>query len=372
MRALEIVIFGLSITSSWGNGHATTYRGLVKALARRGHRLTFCERDVPWYADNRDLAAPPYCRTVLYRSVEELAALERTVAGADLVVLGSYVAEAEQIAAMVKRLRPACFAFYDIDTPVTLEKLARGDYEYLHPRMIPLFDMYWSFTGGPILVRLETRYGARRALPLYCSADPELYYPAEDEAAGGERPITLGYLGTYSADRQPTVDKLLLETARAAPDRRFCLAGAQYPPEVSWPDNLATISHIPPRRHREFYNAQRFTLNVTRRDMISAGFSPSVRLFEAGACGTPVISDSWPGLDSFFAVGREILVARTSREVLGHLAMGEEERGKIARRFRDKVLAAHTADHRARQVEHYLREYAAGDGGDWHNEDAAA
>lgn len=372
MKNLNIVIFGLSITSSWGNGHATTYRGLVKALAHRGHRLTFCEKDVPWYAANRDLAEPPYCRTVLYRSVGELASLEKTIAEADLVILGSYVGGAEQIAAFVKRLTPACFAFYDIDTPVTLEKLARGDYEYLHPRLIPLFDMYWSFTGGPILVRLETRYGARRALPLYCSVDPDLYYPETAEPGSDGHPLTLGYLGTYSADRQPTVDELLIKTARAAPDGRFCVAGAQYPVDIEWPHNVEAISHIPPWQHREFYNAQRFTLNVTRRDMINAGFSPSVRLFEAGACGTPVISDFWPGLDSFFKVGQEILVARTSRDVLELLAMGEEERRKIAERFRHKVLGAHTAGHRALQVEHYLREYSAGLRNDWDDWDAAA
>ena len=375
MNNLNIVIFGLSITSSWGNGHATTYRSLVKALAHRGHRLTFCEKDVPWYAANRDLAEPPYCRTVLYRSIGELADLEKTIAEADLVVLGSYVGCAEQIAAFVKRLTPACFAYYDIDTPVTLEKLARGDYEYLHPRLIPLFDMYWSFTGGPILVLLETRYRARRALPLYCSVDPDLYYPETSETGSGGRSVTLGYLGTYSADRQPTVDELLIKTARAAPDARFCMAGAQYPVDIQRPDNVEAISHIPPWQHRGFYNSQRFTLNVTRRHMISAGFSPSVRLFEAGACGTPVISDSWPGLDSFFKVGEEILVARTSRDVLGYLAMGEEERRKIAEHFRHKVLGAHTAGHRALQVEQYLREYSAGlrkDWDDWGDRDAAA
>ena len=353
MKNLNIVIFGLSITSSWGNGHATTFRGLAKALANRGHKITFCEKDVPWYAANRDLPEPPYCRTVLYKAVGELEAHQQTIGAADLVILGSYVADAEIIAAIVKRLTAGCFVFYDIDTPVTLTKLARGDYEYLHPRMIPVFDMYWSFTGGPILVRLETRYGARRALPLYCSVDPDLYHPSGSQT----QPLALGYLGTYSADRQPAVDELLVKTALALPGARFCVAGAQYPVNVEWPDNVEVVSHLPPGQHARFYSSQRFTLNVTRRDMIDAGFSPSVRLFEAGACGTPVISDFWPGLDYFFQVGGEILVARSSRDVLDYLAMGEEDRRKIAERFRHRVLSGHTADHRAMQVEHYLQEY---------------
>ncbi len=356
MKNLKIVIFGLSITSSWGNGHATTFRSLAKALANRGHKITFFEKDAPWYAANRDLPEPPYCRTVLYKAVGELEAHQPEIGAADLVILGSYVSDAEVITTIVKRLTEGCFVFYDIDTPVTLTKLAQGDYEYLHPRMIPIFDMYWSFTGGPILVRLETRYGARRALPLYCSVDPDLYQP-DPGGAGEAHPFALGYLGTYSADRQPTVDELLAKTARALHEARFCVAGAQYPVDIEWPDNVEVVSHIPAGQHRRFYTSQRFTLNVTRRDMIDAGFSPSVRLFEAGACGTPVISDFWPGLDYFFQVGGEILVARNSRDVLDFLAMGEEERRKIAERFRHKVLSCHTAGHRALQVEHYLQEH---------------
>lgn len=350
MNHFHIVILGLSITSSWGNGHATTYRSLAKALASRGHQLTFFEKDVPWYAANRDLPEPPYCRTVLYRKAEELADHGQTLREADLIVLGSYVPDGETIAGIVKLLSRGCFVFYDIDTPVTLTKLARGDYEYLHPRLIPIFDMYWSFTGGPILVRLETRYGARRALPLYCSVDPDLYYPERTE-----HPLALGYLGTYSSDRQPTLDELLVKTALAMPEGRFCVAGAQYPVNIEWPDNVEVISHIPPFQHRGFYTTQRFTLNVTRRDMIDVGYSPSVRLFEAGACGTPIISDYWPGLEMFFQLGSEILVARSSEDVRGYLAMGEGEREKIAERFRRRVLAGHTATHRALQVEQYLQ-----------------
>ena len=352
MRPLDICVFGLSITSSWGNGHATTYRSLIKALARRGHKILFFERDVPWYAENRDLAEPPYCRTILYRTFDELTAWRETIAQADLVILGSYVPEADQCVKWLKQLTPGCLVFYDIDTPVTLAKMARGDFEYLHPTMIPEFDMYWSFTGGPILDRLEKEYGARRALPLYCSVDTDLYYPAAGE---GFADIALGYLGTYSIDRQPTVDELLLQPAHALVAASFIIAGAKYPQSLHRPENVRWISHLAPAQHRDFYNAQRFTLNVTRMDMIEAGYSPSVRLFEAGACGTPVISDFWPGLDSFFTIGKEILVARNRHEVLEYLALPETDRLDIARSFHKKVLAEHTSEHRAMEVEKYCK-----------------
>ncbi len=362
MKAMHIVIFGLSITSAWGNGHATTYRSLVKALARRGHSITFFEKDVPWYSDHRDLTDPFFCRTILYRNLDDLDGHKESIAAADLVILGSYVADAKECAEMVGSLHPSCFAFYDIDTPVTLTKLDRGDYEYLHPFMIPEFDIYLSFTGGPTLARLQSVYGAQRARPLYCSVDPELYYqeigPAAVTQDRGDKEITLGYLGTYSDDRQPTLEELLLVPARQLPEKRFAVAGAQYPATVDWPGNVEVTSHIPPAEHRRFYNNQRFTLNVTRRDMIRAGHSPSVRLFEAGACGTPVISDTWLGLDSFFKIGEEILVAGSRHEVLDYLHMSEEDRNRIAENFRHKVLQLHTADHRARELEHYWREAA--------------
>lgn len=354
MQQLNIVVFGLSITSSWGNGHATTFRSLIKALNKRGHQVTFFEKEVPWYASNRDLPRPPFCDTILYHSVEEVDAHRDKLAQADLVIIGSFVTEARELMHKVRQFTPVCLAFYDIDTPVTLAKLDQGDFEYLHPDMIPEFDLYLSFTGGPSLDKLEAQWGARWARPLYCSVDPELYYP-EPQTAEQLR-CNLGYLGTYSDDRQPSVQRLLIEPAERMPDARFCVAGAQYPKEIDWPVNVEHIEHIPPHRHRHFYNSQRFTLNVTRKSMIAAGFSPSVRLFEAGACGTPVISDSWEGLDQFFTIGEEILLAESAEEVLDHLTMDETARRALGERMRNKVMQQHTADHRAVELENYWRE----------------
>jgi spore maturation protein CgeB len=243
-------------------------------------------------------------------------------------------------------------AFYDIDTPVTLSKLARGDCEYLTPALVSRYDLYLSFTGGPTLERLERELGSPMARPLYCAVDPELYYP-EPTAAHWD----LGYMGTYSADRQPTIERLLLEPALQLPEARLVVAGPQYPTDVRWPANVERIEHLPPDGHRAFYNRQRWTLNVTRADMIAAGWSPSVRLFEAAACGTPIVSDRWDGIESVLAPGREIALADGPADVLRLLRdVPERERQAMGERARARVLAEHTAAHRAGQLEGYVEE----------------
>ena len=350
---MRIVILGLSITSSWGNGHATTYRGLVRELTVRGHEILFLERDVEWYSANRDLPHPPYGRTALYQDLAELRRrFAGEIAGADLVIVGSYVPEGVLVGDWVTSTAGGLTAFYDIDTPVTLAKLDRGDHEYVAPHLISRYDLYLSFTGGPTLERLGLEYGARAARPLYCSVDPLLYSPEPGSARWD-----LGYMGTYSDDRQPVLSRLLLVPARCWPDGRFAVAGPKYPPGIPWPRNVERIEHLPPAAHGAFYGAQRFTLNVTRADMVDAGYSPSVRLFEAAACGTPIISDQWEGLDTFFQPGHEILVANDSEDVLAWLHdMPEAERQAIGTRARARVLAAHTAAHRAAELEGYVLE----------------
>ncbi len=352
-KPLNITILGLSITSSWGNGHATTFRALVKELDKAGHKVTFLERDVPWYADNRDLPNPEYCKTFLYKDLEELKlSYQEEVKTADFVIVGSYVPEGVDVGNWVCETARGIRAFYDIDTPVTLAKLERKDYEYLNPELIARYDLYLSFTGGPTLKLLEDHYGSPCARALYCSVDPALYYP---EAV--EKTMDLGYLGTYSDDRQPPLEKLMFDAAKAWPDGRFTVAGPQYPESIFWPQNVKHIHHLPPAEHRAFYNAQRFALNITRADMIKAGYSPSVRLFEAAACGVPIISDFWEGLDSVFEIGTEILVSGSGAETLNFLqAMDEESRLAIGERARAKIRDAHTATHRAAELANYAYE----------------
>jgi spore maturation protein CgeB len=352
---MKIVILGLSITSSWGNGHATTYRGLVRELAARGHEICFLERHLPWYADNRDLRRLPGVEIAIYRSVSALQRRhERVVREADAVIVGSYVPEGIAVGEWVRRFTEGVTAFYDIDTPVTLANLRRGACDYLSPELVPAYDVYLSFTGGPTLRTIEETFGAKRARALHCAVDPQVYFP-EPHAPKWH----LGYLGTYSPDRQPTLEELLIRPAKHWPEGRFVVAGPQYPDTVAWPQNIDRIEHLPPQRHRGFYNRQRFTLNVTRADMVAAGYSPSVRLFEAAACGTPIISDEWPGLETFFEPGRELLVARTAAEVLDLLRETPRPAAiRVGAAARARVLACHTAAHRAQELEAHLCEAA--------------
>ena len=349
---MKIVILGLSITSSWGNGHATTFRGLVRELTARGHDVLFLERDAPWYAENRDLPHPPWGRTVLYGSKAKLEEYADEIRDADAVVVGSYVPDGIEVGQWVQRTARGLRTFYDIDTPVTLAAMGRGACPYLMPPLIPQYDLYLSFAGGPTLTRLEHQYHSPCARPLYCSVDPDLYFP-EDVL----RDYDLGYMGTYSPDRQPPLDTLLLEPARRWPEGRFAVAGPQYPDSIDWPTNISRTEHLPPEKHRAFYNSQKFTLNITRADMIQMGYAPSVRLFEAAACGVPIISDYWEGLDTFFKIGKEILIARSPEDTLAILQeMPDAARNLVAMQARARVLAAHTAAHRAAELETYLRE----------------
>ena len=325
----------------------------MRELTARGHDVLFLERDVEWYASHRDLSRPPHGRTLLYRSLAELKGrFTGQIQDADLVIVGSYVPEGADIGEWVTRTARGLTAFYDIDTPVTLAKLARGEEEYLTRRLVPEYQLYLSFTGGPTLELLEQEYGAPMARALYCSVDPELYYPERSEVRWD-----LGYMGTYSADRQSGLERLLLEPARAWPTGRFVVVGPQYPRRTGWPLNVRRRQHLPPARHRGFYNAQRFTLNLTRAEMVAAGFSPSVRLFEAAACGTPIISDHWEGIETLFQPDSEILLADSSRQVLRWLRdLPDSERVALGERARVRVLSQHTAAHRAQELVRYALE----------------
>jgi spore maturation protein CgeB len=348
---MKVTILGLSITSAWGNGHATNYRALARALDRRGDQVTFLERDVPWYAQHRDLPDPPWCPTRMYESVIQL---ERSFAGpvreADLVVIGSFVPDGVEVASWVLDHAQGAVAFYDIDTPVTIGKLRRRDAEYLSPELVGRFDLYLSFTAGPALEVLHEEFGARRPEAFYCFVDPGSYAPV-----GVPVEYALNYLGTYSAGRQPAVDELLVGPARERPSEQFAVAGPMYPPDIDWPANLERIEHLAPADHPGFYSATRFTLNVTRPEMRALGYSPSVRLFEAGACGAAIISDPWAGIDTVFLPGEEILVADSREDVLRLLdETSEEERARIGAAARRRVLAEHTADRRVDQLHDFV------------------
>lgn len=354
---LDLLFLGLTLSSSWGNGHATTYRGLLRALSERGHQILFLERDVSWYASQRDLPDPDFCELELYSDLNDLRRrFAHRLAAADAVIVGSYVPEAPALIPWAREMTSGPLAFYDIDTPITLHALRQGNCEYLSPDLIDPFDLYLSFSGGRALDELENRFHARRARHLPCAVDVEHYHPLD-----AEKRHDLGYLGTYSADRQPGLESLLLQPARRLEKARFVVAGPQYPETIGWPANVRRIEHLPPAGHPLFYAQQRFTLNLTRDSMKRLGHSPSVRLFEAASCGTAILSDRWEGIEDYFTPGEEILLADTPEEVSDLLRSRSAEKSlQIGEAARRRVLRQHTPQHRAVALENFLRECGTG------------
>lgn len=345
---MRLVVFGLSISSSWGNGHASLWRGLVAALLERGHRVTFFERDTPYYAQNRDLwELPERGELVLFRDFAEVRArAARALAECDAGMVTSYCPDALAATRLLEDAAGIIRCFYDLDTPVTLSRLGEG-VEYLGPDGLRPFDLTLSYTGGPALAALCERLGARRVAPLYGWVDPRSYRPT---APRRDVSGLLTYLGTYAADRQEALERLFVAPARALPRERFIIGGAQYPQDFPWADNIWFLRHVPPPDHPGFYASGRLTLNVTRRAMAEMGWCPSGRLFEAAACGVPILSDRWPGLESFFTPGEEILIASTTEEALAVLATPSDALRAIAARARERTLAQHTAANRAAQL----------------------
>ena len=309
---MKLVVFGLTITSSWGNGHATLWRGLVRALGARGHRVVFFERDVRYYSIHRDLTAIPGHEIQLYdswRGVQDAAA---------------------------RHVRAAAAAV-----------------EYLPPQGLGGFDLVLSYTGGGALAALRDRLGARFVRPLYGSVDPEVHRPTAARAAFD---ADLSYLGTYAEDRQAPLEALFLEPARRREDLRFVIGGSMYPPSFTWRPNIYYVSHVPPQDHPAFFSSSRLTLNITRAAMAAMGHCPSGRLFEAAACGVPILTDTWEGLDAFFEPGREIFVADDTEHALAALACDDQARRRVAAAARERTLDCHTAERRVLDLERAIGE----------------
>jgi spore maturation protein CgeB len=352
---MRFVFFGLSIASSWGNGHATTYRGLVRELAARGHQVTFFEKRTPWYDANCDLPEADYCAIRRYQSWPPEGA-SSAVAGADVITLGSYTGDGIALADWLPAHARGVLLYYDIDTPVTLERLrAAGRADYLRADQLARFDAVLSFAGGPSLDELR-RFGARRAEPFYCAVDADLYRPAAPDPRFA---CDLGYMGTYGSERQDMVEELLFAPARLLPRRRFLVGGAQYPPDLDWPPNAANISHVNPPDHPAFFAASAWQLKVLRIPMRRLGWAPSVTLFEIAACGASIISDRWPGFEDFFAPGEEALLADTRDDVVSAFDVPESRRRRIAEAGRRRVLASHTYTQRVDQLEALLSDLGA-------------
>jgi spore maturation protein CgeB len=319
-------------------------------LRLRGHKIVFFERDQEWYASNRDMPEPPFCDVRIYENWADIEqTVRRELKDADVAVVGSYCPDGLSAIEEVLESPAGTKAFYDIDTPITIAKLRSGDGEYINPEHVPGFDVYFSFTGGPMLQKLESEFGAQNAVPLYCSFDPDKYRLCEPQS---RFVCDLSYMGTYAADRQSKLAELFCTPARSLPTRKFLLAGPQYPQDLHWPRNVERIIHLEPRFHPAFYCSSRLTLNLTRKEMVQAGYSPSVRLFEAAGCGAAIVSDQWMGIETFFTPGNEILLANSSNDVVRYIdELDEAQVRRIGRNAQDRVLAEHSSARRAIQFE---------------------
>ncbi|RZN36197.1 glycosyltransferase [Bradyrhizobium sp. Leo121] len=347
---MKIVIFGLTISSSWGNGHATLWRGLCKHLVRSGHTIVFFERDVPYYAGARDMFELPGGRLELFSAWDDIRAKARDhILCADAAIVTSYCPDAISATELILDQSHAISVFYDLDTPVTLSKLQAGEaVPYIGRGDLGRFDLVLSFTGGPrVLEEFRHKLGARNVQPLYGHVDADVHRPVPPQP---HYRAALSYLGTYSEDRQLALETLFVEPARARQDLRFLIGGAQYPDSFPWSPNIYFVRHLPPSEHAPFFASSRLTLNITRRAMAEMGWCPSGRLFEAAACGVPLLSDSWDGFEAFFAPGEEILIAHDERDTLAALDADDAELLRIAKRARERALDQHSSGKRASEL----------------------
>jgi spore maturation protein CgeB len=351
---VKITVFGLTISSSWGNGHATPYRAILRALHRMGHQVLFFEKDVPYYKVRRDFNSCDYCHLTLYEDWQQVRrhALQEA-ADSDVVITASYLPEGAQINDELLDLARPLRVFYDLDTPVTLANMEKEGVPYLRREQIPEFDLVLSFTGGKTLEELERIYGAQMARSLYGCVDPDDYPRVE---ASPEFTCDLSYMGTYASDRQRKVDELFLEVARRHPERQFLLAGSLYPWEWRWPANVRRIEHVAPHDHSRLYSSSRLTLNITRGEMARWGWCPSGRFFEAAACATPLITDWWEGLDRFFDLEHDVQVVSRADDVEQILTRDNGDLQKMALHARERTLHEHTGEVRARQLLGYIEE----------------
>lgn len=351
---MKFTFFGLTISSSWGNGHATPYRAIIRALHQMGHQIHFFEKDAPYYRSRRDFDSCDYCQLTIYPDWNQIRMQALAIAvESDAVITASFLPEGQRINDELLELPRPMHVFYDLDTPVTLRRMEQDGVEYLRRNQISAFDLVLSFTGGKTLTVLENEYGARIARALYGCVNPDDYRHCVPDS---QFACDLSYMGTYSPDRQEKLNELLLEPARRNPDKQFLLAGSLYPWQWQWPENVRRIEHVTPADHARFYSSSRLTLNLTRNEMATYGWCPSGRFFEAAACGTPLITDSWEGLDSFFDPQRDLRVVGCAEDVEAALQMPDSDLQAMAACARQRTLDEHTGQVRAGQLLKYLDE----------------
>ena len=345
---MKSTFFGLTLSSSGGNGHATPLRAIVRALARLGNQVTFFEKDVSYYAQHRDLASPEFCTLRFYDDWlnvrrEALAAARES----DVIVTTSFLPDG---AAVLDELLPVAGplrVYYDLDAPVTLSRWERGEaVDYIMPEQLGEFDLVLSFTGERTLTELD-RYGVQQRAAIYGCVDPDVHFRTKTSDRFASE---FSYMGTYSPDRQHKLDALFFDAARKFPERKFLVVGSLFPDGLDWPQNVWYQPHLAPGDHPAFYSSSRATLNITRGEMAAYGHCPSGRFFEAAACGTPLITDHFPGLEEFFDPYSEVIVARETNDVVFALQLPDFDLQRIAAAARERTLDQHTGTVRARQM----------------------
>jgi spore maturation protein CgeB len=352
---MRIAWFGSSLVSSYWNGAATYYRGLVRALHARGHRISFYEPDAYDRQDHRDLRDPSWAEVVVYEPEGWEAVLDGA-RRADVVVKASGVGVNDtELEAGVLELGGPLAVFWDVDAPATLARLERDPGDALRG-LIPRYDLVLTYGGGDPVVQRYEALGARECVPVYNALDPETHHPVPSEPRWAS---DLAFLGNRLPDREERVEEFLVRAALLAPNRSFLLGGAGWE-DRSLPGNVRRVGHVPTAAHNAFNCSPLAVLNVSRESMATNGFSPATRLFEAAGAGACLISDAWAGIERFLEPGEEVIVAQDGEGVAGVLEeLTPARAGTIGARARRRLLAEHTYAGRAVQVEALLQRVLA-------------
>jgi spore maturation protein CgeB len=356
---MHLTFFGSSLVSSYWNGAATYYRGLIRALHRLGHDVTFCEPDAYGRQQRRDLLEDPeYARVIVYSLPEERDRLvEDAFSGSEWVIkcsgVGVWDAELEQAVAERSGCGAAT-AFLDVDAPATLSRI-EADPEDAFRHCIPRFDRILTYGGGPPVVERYERWGARSCVPIYNALDPEEHRPLEDR---GAPEFDLLFMGNRLPDREARVEEFFLRAATLAPDARFALGGEGWG-DRALPPNVRYLGHVPTQRHNEVNGSARLVLNIHRDSMVANGWSPATRMFEAAGAAACQVTDSWRGIEEFFEPGAEILVAEDAEAVASFVrSIDDATADAIGERARLRALRDHTYDQRAMTLDALLRQVA--------------
>ena len=355
MAGLSIAFFGSSLVSAYWNGAATYYRGIIRALAERGHQVTFYEPDAYERQAHRDIPDPPWARVVVYSAEgeDEVRRCLEAARRADLVVKASGVGVFDPLleAEVLELKAPGrAVAFWDVDAPATLARV-KADPRDPFRALIPRYDLVLTYGGGPPVVSAYEALGARACVPVYNALDPETHHPVEPD---GRFEGDLGFLGNRLPDREARVEQFFLGVAAERPEQRFVLGGAGWDDKPK-PANVRYVGHVYTADHNAFNCSSGAVLNVNRDNMAETGFSPPTRVFEAAGAGACIITDAWVVIETFIEPDHEVLVAKDGRGVAEHLGrLTPERRRALGEAARRRVLAEHTYEHRAHQLEKVL------------------